>query len=76
MTEHQYGTFRRAHPELRLPFWDELREIDQTKAHLMTEEELYTRRSAVLLGRDPGVVDVQSACPLMMVTLWQDPKTF
>ena len=57
MNGQQYKEFRRANPHLKLPQWESLLHSDREKIDAMNEQELLTRRSVVLLTRDPGVRD-------------------
>ena len=52
-----YEFCRKSHPELKLPAWQDLTQLDRRRAKRMTVETLRVRRFTILMTRDSGVVD-------------------
>lgn len=51
MTRIEYELLRDEHPELRLPWWHQLREEHKDRVKELSKDRLIASRTGVLLGR-------------------------
>lgn len=57
MTDNQYYEIRESRPELRLPFLFELNARVRLRVYVLSESQLISRRTAVLLSREVVAID-------------------